>query len=270
MGAFFLAVLVVIGFGLRSLIKPQSVTLANDLGTERSESAGIGGRLIAEWKDGASYRLIIDPLEPGDLPAFEAVAGNLPHAVIFAITLRDSSGGVACEKQIVLTSSTAPGSASLQNSAMPASATGDTAKGVTDEDGKIEELVLSGPLSCQLDAFKKIAAWEFSTDFPRSPQPAGMNAEGAATRARSRSGGGQRAAVQALAAAIEGDDVIVGDNPSRGLVSTSGGRTFLVGVKHVFAWRTFPAPVHFRCEKDRMCALTSSGSSTVVSARLAP
>jgi hypothetical protein len=293
LGAVLLAVLVLIGFGLRSSRKPQNPVLVNDLGTKRNEAAGIGGRLIAQWKDEASYRLVLDPLEPANLPAFEAIAGNLPHAFVFTITLRDTSGGVACQRQIVLTTSTAvDGTGQAQNPTALATATGDTVQSVAGEDGKIEELVLSGPLPCRLDAFQRIAAWQFSTDFPplseqaagiSQPtaaakaksdfgQAAGINQPSAAARAKSHSGSRQAKSVNTLPAAIEGDDVIVSDNPSRGIWTTSGGRTFLVGAdvegRRAFGWQLFPAAIHYRCERNATCTLTRLNSGAVVRARL--
>lgn len=278
LGAVLLAAIILIGFAIHSRSKPPPTVIATDLGTERSGSAGIGGRLIVQWKDSASYRLIVDPLEPADLPAFEDFAGNLPHAIVFAITLKDSSGGVACQKQIVLTSSTAPGSSGqARNPSALATATGDAAQGVTNKDGKIAELILSGALPCQLEAFQRLAAWEFSTDFPPlSGQKALFNQQNTSPKPKSGSlpkGGGHRqfATVKSFPAPIEGDDAVVSDNPSKNLISTSGGRTFVLGTdlrKGTFSWRSFPGRIHYRCEKNGTCFLTNTESGAAVSARL--
>jgi hypothetical protein len=279
LGAVFFAAIILIAFTIHSRGKPQPTVVAtNDLGSQMSGSAGIGGRLIVQWKDSASYRLSVDPLDPADLPAFEDFAGNLPHAIVFGITLKNSSGGVACQKQIVLTSSTAPGSSGQpQNPNTLATATGDTAQGVTNEDGKIAELILSGPLPCQPDAFQRLAAWEFSTDFPPlSEQKALFNQQNASPKPKSGSlpkGRGHRqfATVKSFPASIEGDDAVVSDNPSKNLISTSGGRTFVLGTdlrNGTFSWRYFPGRIHYRCEKNGMCSLTSTESGAAVSARL--
>ena len=72
--------------------------------------------------------------------------------------------------------------------------------------------------------------------------------------------------------AIEGDDVIVGDNPSRGTVETSGGRVFFLGIAGMrnrsAEWQVFPAPIHFRCDKNGSCVLTRTNSHVSLQARL--
>jgi len=279
LGAALLAALVPIGFSTHSHSSmPQTTVITKDLGTKTSNSAGIGGRLILQWKGSASYRLAVDPVEPAGLPAFESFAGNLPHVVIFAITLKDSSGGTVCQRQVVAMSSTAPGSsAQAQNPNALATATGDTMQGVLNGDGKTAELILSGPIPCQLEAFQRLASWEFSTDFPPlSGQTALLTQQSTASTLQSDSahrGGGrvQFATVKSLPAPIEGDDAVVSDNPSKGILSTSGGRTFVLGAdlrRGAFSWRAFPGRIHYRCEKNGSCALTNTESGVAVSARL--
>jgi hypothetical protein len=78
--------------------------------------------------------------------------------------------------------------------------------------------------------------------------------------------------IQHLPTPIEGDDVIVADNPSRGTVETSGGRVFFLGVagmhNRTAEWQVFPASIYFRCDKNGSCVLTRTGSHVSLQARL--
>jgi hypothetical protein len=98
------------------------------------------------------------------------------------------------------------------------------------------------------------------------------NAEGGAGSRNSRFGSGWRLSavrLEHLSAPIEGDDVIVGDNPARGTVDTSSGREFQVGAGALSSeWQIFPSAVHFRCERTGTCTLTRSISHAIVQARL--
>jgi len=52
--------------------------------------------------------------------------------------------------------------------------------------------------------------------------------------------------------------LIVSDNPSRGIVATSGGRAFLVGMNvltnRALDWQSFPATVAFPLREECECA----------------
>ncbi len=78
--------------------------------------------------------------------------------------------------------------------------------------------------------------------------------------------------IERLPVPIEGDDVIVADNPSRGTVETSGGRVFFLGVAGMrnrsAEWQVFPASIHFRCDKNGSCVLTRTGAHVSLQAWL--
>ncbi len=61
-----------------------------------------GARLIARWEGSTAYELYIDPLDPQQAAGFQAVVVNPPRPVSVVIRLLDSTGAVACQKEVVL------------------------------------------------------------------------------------------------------------------------------------------------------------------------
>jgi hypothetical protein len=274
------AMLVYVGM---NYFRPKPQALYFDLGTQRYDPAGLGGRLIAQWTGNAGYKLTIDPLDAATIPAFQATVANPPHAITFTLKLKDKSDGTVCQKDIVI-----PGqpqgagdfdqTAALAQRALP---TGETMQNAAGKDGQIDEMVIDGSMGCNLEAFKQIVAWEFSTDFPPlstqkdwEKHEAGIKAE--AERGKSKDTApktiGGYTFVNSLPTPIEADDSIVSDNPSKGIVVTGSGRAFLVGVKVLvnpaLEWQIFPADVHYRCDRTAMCMVTRLSSHTAVRAHL--
>lgn len=67
--------------------------------------------------------------------------------------------------------------------------------------------------------------------------------------------------------AIEGDDELVGYDPSRGIIQTSARKTFLVNTKALTgnnsAWQDWPANIHYKCDLNSSCTLTRRGASVL-------
>ena len=147
-------------------------------------------------------------------------------------------------------------------------------------DGQVAEMTTTGPLPCSLSAYEGIAAWDFVANFPTIPSQEDQLKRQDAKSAepnwrRSHSAAGWRLTpvhFQRLPSTIEGDDVIVGDNPTRGTVDTSSGHEFLLGAggSHSLSseWQIFPSAIHYRCEKTGVCVLTRLSSRTMLQARL--
>ena len=265
------------------LIKSKAPALYVDLGTRRFDSAGLGARLIARWEGSAGYQLYIDPLDPQQAAGFQAVTVNPPHPVSVVIRLLDATGAVACQKEVVLP---APGPSSGSSSSDASQAlmpmqttTGDTVQSIAGPDGQIAEVTITGGLPCSLKQYQSVAAWEFFTNFPSLDEQDDwlrhhkLNDAANGKKSHSSDGGfGFSARALHLPAAIDDDDVIVGDNPSQGTLDTQGGRVFLVGVigmrNRSAEWQVFPAPVHFHCDKNGACVLTRVNSRTTLQARL--
>jgi hypothetical protein len=265
------------------LTKSKAPALYVDLGTRRFDSAGLGARLIARWEGTSAYQLYIDPLDPQQTARFQAVSVNPPHPVSVVIRLLDSTGAVACQKEVVLPTPGPPagssGSASSDALAPMQTTTGDTVQNIAGPDGQIAEVTITGGLPCSLKQYQSLAAWEFFTNFPSLDEQDDwlrhrtLNDVANGKKSHSSEGGsGFSARALHLPAAIDDDDVIVGDNPSQGTIDTEGGRVFLVGVigmrNRSAEWQVFPAPVHFHCDKNGACVLTRVNSRTTLQARL--
>ena len=271
LGAAALLGAVALVFALQMLMKPKPPALYVDLGNRRFDPAGLGGRLIARWEGSATYQLTIDPLEPQHLDGFRAVAANPPLPLSVAIRIMDAAGLVACQKEILLPAPSIAFDTTPKGVLLPdRTPGGDTVQYIVGADGKVAEIALDGPLSCPADVYRRFAGWDFTSNFPDlAGQDEWLRNEIALEEARNpHHAPGWNAVVQRLPAPIEGDDVITGDNPSRGTVETSAGRVFLVIRNHAPEWQIFPAAIHFRCDKNGACVLSRANTRTTLQARL--
>jgi len=273
-----IAVAVLVFFSFPSLPKlsgQKPPALYIDLGNRRFDPAGLAGRLIVRWENKAAYELYLDPLDQADTAGFQSIAVNPKHPLSVVIRLLDAAGMVACQKEIDFPAPADPGSPFDATQLLVAKTTagGDTIRDLTGSDGQVAEIDTSGPLPCPLNAYQRITAWEFAANFPTAPDQEIMAKQLAASARRSsRFGAGWRLSslqLQHLPAPIEGDDVIVGDNPARETIDTSSGREFLVGGGvRSSEWQIFPSAIHFRCERTGICTLTRYSSHAILQARL--
>ena len=284
--AFLPILFILVLGGLAALViytvtKSKAPPLYVDLGTRRFDSAGLGARLVARWEGAAAYHLYIDPDDPQQAAGFQAVTVNPPYPVSFVIRLLDSTGAVACQKEVVLpTPAPLTGPTDPSQALLPMQTTsGDTVQNIAGPDGQIAEVTVSGGLPCSLAQYQSLTTWQFFTNFPTLDEQDAwlkhqkLDAVANGRKSGSAAGGlGYSPRVQHLPAAIDDDDVIVGDNPLRGTIDTQGGHVFLVGVaglrNRTAEWQVFPAAVHFRCEKTGACVLTRVNSRTSLQARL--
>jgi hypothetical protein len=270
-----LAGAVLIVLAVPSWLQPKPPVPYIDLGSQRFDPAGLSGRLIARWENSSSYQLFLDPIDPEHVGSFAAVALDPPRQLSITLRFRDAAGLVACQKQILLPAPVArtPGAEFVPPRGPQQTQTGDTVQNMTGENGQIAEIDLTGPLPCPAKAYAAFKSWDFFTDFPTLAEQddwlrheRGLNAKGHGGNA------GLLSKIQHLPIPIEGDDVIVGDNPSRGTVETSGGRVFFLGVagmhNRTADWPVFPAPIHFHCDKNGSCVLTRPNSHVSLQARL--
>jgi hypothetical protein len=294
--AALLPILIILVLGVLAFLlvpkfaKSKNPALYVDLGTRRFDSAGLGARLIARWEGSTAYQLYIDPLDPQQTAGFQAVTVNPPHPVSVVIRLLDKTGAVACQKEVVLPtpgpaagssdSSAGAGSSDVSQALVPMqTASGDTIQNIAGPDGQIAEITITGGLPCSMKQYQSLASWEFYTNFPSLDEQAEwLNHHGLNNSAKNGKGhgsqGGSGFSLRALhlPAAIDDDDVIVGDNPSQGTLDTEGGHIFLVGVvgmrNRSAEWQMFPAAIHFHCDKNGNCFLTRVNSRTTLQARL--
>jgi hypothetical protein len=275
LGAVALACAAALVYTIPTLMKPKPPAQYIDMGNRRFDPAGLGGRLIARWENSATYQLTIDPLEPQQLDGFRAVAANPSRPLSVVIRLKDAAGLVACQKEILLPAPQTAADAGPARALPPGKTPGgDTVQYVAGADGKLAEIALDGPLSCPEEVYRRLAGWDFSSSFPTlAGQNEWLRQENAEEEARNHARSAEwRAVVQHLSAPIEGEDVIIGDNRSRGIVDTSAGRAFVVfpssAGSRTSEWQTFPAAIHFRCDKNGICVLSRANARTTLQARL--
>ena len=273
-----LACALLLVFFLPNQLKQKPPVLYIDMGNQRLDPAGLGGRLIARWEGSAAYQLSIDPIDQQQVARFEAVAQDPPYPLSFVIRLRDASGVVTCQKEILFPITGPPGDPAATGQTLQPliSPSGDTVQDVAGTDGKIAEISVTGGLPCPKEAYQHLVGWDFTSNFPTvADQTDWLKHEASLTKAvKPNASNTQRfvARAQRLPAPIDGDDTIVGDNPSKGTVDTSGGRVFLVGANGLRSrsteWQFFPAAIHFRCDKNGACLLTRANAPTPLQARL--
>jgi hypothetical protein len=270
-----LALIVLTFLAVPSLFQPKPPVLYIDLGSQRFDPAGLSGRLIARWEGGGSYQLFLDPIDQNQSGSFAAVAQDPPRQLSVTLRIRDAAGLVACQKQILFPASVArtPGAKFVPSREPQQTQAGDTVQNMTGEDGQIAEIDLTGPLPCAAKAYATFKSWDFFTDFPTLPEQVEWLRHERELNPKSHAGNNQLLQqIQHLPTPIEGDDVIVGDNLSRGTVETDGGRVFFLGVAGMHTrtadWQVFPASIHFRCDKNGSCVLTRTNSHVSLQARL--
>jgi hypothetical protein len=251
-----------------------------DLGPNNIASAGLGSRLIAKWDGKAEYELHIDPLVPQQIPGFSAVASNSPRPLSVNLRLKDASGAVVCQKEILFPFD--PAAAADPDQVQPLlpqkTSDGDTVQNVAGEDGQIAEIVVNGSLLCPVKLYNRLASWDFTSSFPdlagqedwmRHEEGVAANLRRRAAEARARE---LIPRVRPLPAPIDDDDVIVSDNPSKGTVETRSGRVFYIGRNGLNSrapeWQVFPAAIHFHCDVKAICTLTRANASAPLQARL--
>ncbi len=270
-GGLVVAMLVVVLLN-QGLAPPPIV----DLGPSEVMDSGLSGDFVARWAGKPGYVFYVNPISADNLAGFAAVAANPPRQISFNIHLKDGSGVTVCEKEIIF-----PFKAPVDGSAVPTEGPpertmdGEEISYERGDQGKIARLEMQGPMNCPKDLYQRIAAWDFASTYPIKAdqqdwllnlERGGGKSQPSSIRKR------QASAPQKLSGPIDGDDVIVGDNPSHGTVLTSAGREFFVGPgglsSHGQGWGFFPAPIHFHCDVKASCTLTRPGAVNAVPARL--
>lgn len=279
-GVFALALLLVILIVLVISGRKEPAPPFIDLGANQIASAGLGGRLIAKWDGKAEYELHIDPLVPQQVASFSEMAANPPRPLSVNLRLKDTSGSVVCQKEVVFPFNPAAEANPEQTRSLLPQETidGDTVQNLAGADGQIDEIVVFGQLPCPLKSYKRLTSWDLLSSFPPvADQEDWMRHEqGVAADLRRRAAEARAKSLiprsRPLPEPIEGDDVIVFDNPSKGTVETKTGRLFYVGKdglrRRASGWQIFPAAIHFRCDTKAECVLTRSDAAMSLQARL--
>ena len=275
-GAAVVLIMVLIAWTVMRKDEPPAYI---DLGSSNITAAGLQGRLVARWLGSAAYEFRIDPVSTTQLAGFSAVVDDPPYPLSVNIRFK-AAANIVCQKQILLPFNQRPLADPDHPETIQPQKTfdGDTVQNVVSASGKIAEIVISGPMNCPLKEYKLLEGWDFSSNFPNiSEQNDWLRRLETALADERRRVAQERARALIpksipLAAPIEGDDIIVSDNPSRGTVETSTGKTFYIGRDALRAaptgWQVFPVSIHFHCDTRSFCTLTRPSASTSLSARL--
>jgi|SRR5579863_416257 len=165
-----------------------------DFGTSNSDATGLKGHLVANWNDGLSYDLTIEPADPAERPAFTLAVSRPPRPLSFDVRLLDSIGSTLCDRQIGFASSEANGTVETVDANAPALGAADASAGdsmagnsapaqVLDRnmaqfekhemvetengaDGRIESIHARGQMPCSRQAWQSASSWSLAPDFP--------------------------------------------------------------------------------------------------------
>ncbi len=282
---------------------PAGRTGKYDLGPVKFDSAGLKGDLVLNWNKKLGYRLAVEPSDPMRNAEFSQVVSNPPRPLSVAIQLKDSGGYVLCIKTIVLKydprqAAAGTESARIVSASQPAQTDEmarleakemerergqDIFRNETGQDGQIQSISAEGEIPCSNEAYADTASWSFSPDFPSVGEQASLlqrekddpanpdaaHAEAAAVRAAAaaRRKAKRLAAEEPVRFALEGDDELVGFDPSRGIAKTSTRITFVVNAasarEAAAKWQDLPANIHYKCDMNGACTLSRRGAAVL-------
>jgi len=278
-----------------------------DLGSANSEAVGMKGHLSTKWDKKLQYRLTLEPSDPDRRAGFALAVAHSPHPLSIEIHLQDAQGFVLCSREILLKydagSALAPAAANPETPAGQTDADGaagsqpphgvgdllaaqeaerelgkDVFRNEIGPDGQVAAIDAQGEIPCSEKAYASISSWSFTPNFPSLAEQdelrkrqeeaqanGGVSAAEEAPAARKKAA--RIAAPKILSFSIEGDDVIVDYDVSRGIIETRAGKTFIFdktsGDIANPRWQDYPIDIHYRCDQTATCMLTHSGVGTL-------
>ena len=152
-----------------------------DFGTAEAKEAGLRGHLTAEWKETASYRLVVEPMESEVQPGFELAVAGSKRPLSVGFQLMDAAGTVLCRQNAVVrfdaarsaafqkpasVSGTQADLASLQAAETAREHGHDVFENEIGSKGEIAAIEAEGALPCTRQAYAGAAGWSLSADFP--------------------------------------------------------------------------------------------------------
>ena len=277
-----------------------------DLGLVTSDAFGLKGHLFTKWEQKSlQYRISFEPNAPEQGAGFALALSNPPRPLSIAFQLKDAKGFVLCTKDVLIKYD--PSLALPPLPAAPAIAKGkkdapsqaelesarqadllqlqtqeaqrekgqDIFQEQTGSNGQVAAISSQGEIPCSNNSYEKVAMWSFSADFPSVAEQADLVRQRAAGQADAERAANSRRrqppkpAAKPLSFAIEGDDVLVGYDPTPGVLETGTGQSFYVDKQaNLSAWEAFPLRIHYRCDEATGCTLIRAGSGTALHARL--
>jgi hypothetical protein len=247
-----------------------------DLGPVTSSATGLKGHLYINWEKTLHYRLTFETSDPDQQEGFALAVANPPQPLSIEIQLQDSKGFVLCSREIVLRydnkPSVASNSAQLKDQELKGEQGKDIFQNQVGAKGQVVALNAQGEIPCSAKAYENTAQWSFTSNFPSLAEqdealkrPQEMRAKAAQRAAANRAAA--KAAERLLPFSIEGDDAIVEFDVSRGVIETSGRKTFFVDKTSMGradpVWQEYPVNIHFRCDQSTNCTLMHAGAGAL-------
>lgn len=275
---------IAIGFSWMTRKPPEPY----DLGTSTSTAVGLRGHLFTKWDDDKlQYRVTFEPADKDLHRAFALAVSNPPHPLSIGIQLKDAMGFVLCTREIALRYDSAAAAAQQSPAVDMAQLAAqekqreqgkDMFQSQPGADGLVQSISAQGQMPCSDAAYSKAVAWGFTPDFPTLAEQndqVKQEVEKQATIERAvaaRKHPQAKAPEKTLVFSIEGDESIVGYDPSAGMFETNSDVSFLVdkdnGQANLAAWQQFPIRVHYHCDQTSYCTLMRTGGGAPLRARL--
>jgi hypothetical protein len=268
-----LVTLVTVAIAARYWIAENSSGRYN-LGTVVSSPDGLNGHLFTEWDGRLEYRIRIEPGDQSQLAGFALAVSHAPRPVSFYIQLLDPHDFALCSANILLKYEPSNAAEELEREHGK-----DLFQNELDRDGHIVAIRSRGVLPCSKSAWVKAVSWNFTSNFPSLDEQSALedaSAEAQASAAKlpsqiaARKKKTLRSAQNLASYSIEGDDAIVEYDVTRGIIETSGGKTFFTyksGKDVDSSWHDYPVSIHYRCDRTSTCTLMHAGAGAL-SARM--
>lgn len=278
-----------LGLSACDLIHEPPPPSFQDLGPKAFDAAGLKGSLKARWAgNSAQYQLEIEPSHPLEGAGFSSVVANPPSPFSLHMNLLDMAGSTVCGKDVLFPfNPSSPGEADRERGQ-------DLFVTSVDDSHKIASMNAQGTLPCTDEQYKKVASWEFTTNFPtlaeqdrlmrRSPdfkkrQEAQQQHDADLAQKLLELQQQQEAQQKAAASAqdetpraafyLEGVERVIKYDASNKVLETKLGGSFQVtGPEQAMArmWAENHVLFHYKCDEHSDCVLASAGGGQSMSA----
>jgi hypothetical protein len=261
----------------------------NDMGPVISDATGLKGHLYIKWEKTLHYRLTFETIYPEEQAGFALAVANSPYPLSVEIHLQDAQGVVLCSREIDLKydAQSAAAIAATPPNESPAAIDFAQLEAAEQEreqgkdifhnqiapNGHIVALNAQGEIPCSKRAYEKTALWSFTSNFLSLAEQEELLERQQEMRANAarRSAAHNRAAAKSaeklLPFSIEGDDAIVEFDINRGVIETSGRKTFFANKTIMGSaepvWQDYPVNIHFRCDQSSNCTLMHAGAGAL-------
>jgi hypothetical protein len=247
-----------------------------DLGPVTSSATGLKGHLYINWEKTLHYRLTFETSDPDQQAGFALAVINPPRPLSIEIQLQDAQGFILCSKEIVLRYDIQPpaasNSAQLNDQEQKREQGKEIFQNQITPKGQVVALNAQGEIPCSAKAYENTAQWSFTSNFPSLAEqdealkrPQEMRASAAQRAAAHKATA--KAAEKLLPFSIEGDDAIVEFDVNRGVIETSGRKTFFLDKTSMRSadpvWQEYPVNIHFRCDQSANCTLMHAGAGAL-------